>query len=246
MTPEEVIAQIKARHKRGLPMNAGAVHKENNKLFRYGKRHYGNWEGAMEEAGLLHLARKIRSPAMVKRQVQAWVDKYGPMMPSKIKETDPSLYNTLRFRFGSIKKAAHELGFEYASKNREWTPGMVMRELRKIEKEHGSLEGLALAHSHPALSSAARRIFGNMHRAQRMAGCKTTTYYRRVWDSEKIKAALEEYIETVGPLTTTGLLKFDCGLACACQKRFGGVQAAARKFGLPYGKNARRWPPTGS
>jgi hypothetical protein len=51
-TKDAIIAAIQMRHSQQKPLNAGKLIREDNALYRAGRRHFSNWRNALIAAGL--------------------------------------------------------------------------------------------------------------------------------------------------------------------------------------------------
>lgn len=187
-TPEKLIAEIKRRHKKGLPLNVDAMRKgphPDHALMTKANRTFGSWQKAIEVAGLNY--KKVMKPrgkyptapdllAEIKRRNKTGLGVHANAL-SRGEHQDKTLYQRGRKEFGSWKKAIKSAGLDY-DKISPRTPkyknkAAVLTEIRRRKRKNLPLSPSGLSkgsHADLALSNQGRRLFGNWQKAIEAAG----------------------------------------------------------------------------
>lgn len=175
-----IVAELKHRQREGLALNQRAVSQDDDSFYRAARRHFGlgGWDKALRMIGLS--SRAVVPPrTWTKQQVLAKVHELCragvPLnCASLIKGDHRKLYCAGRKWFGSWRKTIEAAGYDYnkiqAVRANYWTPQIVIKEIKQLEKSGIRLSLKAIRETRNDLLSAAITRFGSWGQAVEAAG----------------------------------------------------------------------------
>jgi hypothetical protein len=108
-SPEEVVAGIQARRRRGDPMTTTALNATERRLAKAAYRHFGTWRAAMRAAGFgAEVAEGRWSRAQVCAELNGWRLRREPLDGRTIQRDDPALWEAIVKHYGSLAAALRE------------------------------------------------------------------------------------------------------------------------------------------
>ena len=175
-TKPMIIALIKARKRRGGELHWSAVTRGRNDLAKAAfaslqERLFGSWDRALHAAGLdandVNLYRKWNRDTIL-FELKCRDQDRAPLNSGAIQREDPGLHAAAIRYFKSYDAALYAAGLdpEEVRERRSWTESDVIAELRRMPHDENEQ---ALRRTHPALYSAATRIFGTFADARAAA-----------------------------------------------------------------------------
>jgi hypothetical protein len=112
-TPDKTatVEMVRVRHTTGRPMTPSSVHKDDARLYRAARRHFGSWDRAVAAAGLpIQRASPQWSKERIVRELQRLAETGAPLSPGDIRRSAPRLYVAARTYFGNVRAAAVAAG----------------------------------------------------------------------------------------------------------------------------------------
>jgi hypothetical protein len=107
------LEMVRVRHAMGRPMTPSSVHKDDARLYRAARRHFGSWDRAVEAAGLpIQRAWPRWSKERVITELQQLAEHVAPLTPGGIQRRASKLYVAARRQFGGVREAAIAAGVE--------------------------------------------------------------------------------------------------------------------------------------
>jgi hypothetical protein len=214
---QTVVAEIRARHQQGLPLERS--HVDDLGLRQAAAVHFGTWRDALIAAGI-----PIKQPWSKQRVVQAIQDRHQQGLPLKhMRFEDGVLYRAAFKYWGGWTRAIQAAGLE-TKPFRRWTRQRLIDAIRSHHNLGTASQQWRLDRSF--VHSAARQ-FGSWQKALRAAGVPS---YRSTWDQSAIIAAIRQRVRDGMPLAK--VWKFDNALYAAAKMHFGTWKEALSAAGL--------------
>jgi hypothetical protein len=116
-TRDTVVSELKARHRESLPLNSGAIQKDEPSLHAAAIRHFGGYDHALRAAKLdpeKVRQRKIWQRADVLKQLKALKKSGQRLSDSAIRREQPALYGAAVRLYGSFTAARAAAGIKLA------------------------------------------------------------------------------------------------------------------------------------
>ncbi|MHC5056486.1 MAG: hypothetical protein ACYTKD_17455 [Planctomycetota bacterium] len=168
-----IVKGIRHRDAEGGSLRGADVVKEDNLLHQASRRHFGSWGAAVEASGFDYSkirGMKLRTRETISRDLRAWMRDNGPLCRSVLRATDNPLHLATCRTFGSLEKAAEELGLPFYRKNQRWSRNRVIKEITRRAAEGRALRLTAVRDEDIRLYSAARNHFGSWASAVAASG----------------------------------------------------------------------------
>ncbi len=186
-TKQTVLDAIRERRAAGHRLYK--THIEDKGLFTAAVKRFGNWQNAMNAAGLDVKTRQRWSKDKVIERLRALGSKYPG---ENIRNIDSNLAHAAARRFGSLGKAIEAAGIE--PPRRRWTEDRIISAIqeRYIAGEPQHIEGLGDI----PLAQAAKRRFGSWAAAVEAAGLADRIVVRkplRYWTAEDVIAEIQKW-----------------------------------------------------
>jgi hypothetical protein len=198
-TAEAALQEIKRRHERGLPLNSTAInHGEFSDwcLYNQSKYFFGNWQTAIEAAGLNYqtISTRHRSPyrtkeCIIKEVNKRYIQKQLLNTSSLISGTkeDKSFYYRAIYLFGTWQNVIEASGLDpqevYACNPIGYDdPESILREIKRRKKEELPLNAKALQtgeYRDISLLKKGRDYFESWPKALEAAGLDCRTFEKR-------------------------------------------------------------------
>ncbi len=239
---ERVLSEIRAWRDRGEPLYANHVRINFQELLAASIRYFGNWQTAVEAAGISYeQVRKYRkwSKEAIIQEIRdlhsRGVDLSFRAMA--LSQHNAMVYAAIRTKyFGSWKAALEAAGLESEEiyRYRSWEEADILGEIRRLQSEGADLSSKAMDESSNRLIATARRRFGNWGQALERAGIDYNDIRRRKrWSRESLVEGILELKRQGIPLITPEVKKANPSLfAAACKKHFFGTWKKALKAAL--------------
>ncbi len=244
---QKIISQIKKFHARYGCLSDSFIRKKKQKLYASACLYFQGWMHAVEASGFNYsdfVKTKDRSLPQLAKDLKEWSKEHGALNASEIRKEDLALYTAASKRFGSIEAAAKELGLPYYSKLKYWTKERVAEEIKERDRIGLSLKPSRIIADNFSLYKAMRRYFNSWKDAVAYSGCKCDDYFEHnKYTDEILMKALQEWNKKHGVLNSTTLKLTDSVLFSAVNAKYGSVEKAAKKAGLPYKSRLTRWSP---
>ena len=244
---QKIISQIKKCYARYGCLSDSFVKKKNMKLYISARIYFGGWGQAVEASGYNYsdfVKIKDRSLPLLTKDLTKWSKEHGALNASEMRKKDEALYTAASKRFGSIENAAKELGLPYYGKLKYWTKELVAEEIKKRDRMGLSLKPSRIIKDDLCLYKAIRRYFKSSKAAFAYSGCKCDDFFEHnKYTPEILIKALRRWNKKHGVLNSTSLKLTDSVLFSAVNAKFGSVEKAAKKAGLPYKSRLTRWSP---
>lgn len=171
LSRDEIIANLKKYDKKHSPLSWEWLYSQDPSLATQTKRVFTEWPEALKAAGLEHCQlAPVRTKYQVAVALTAWVKQHGKLSYIRLQQTDRVLEGQVRFRYGSLEKAARSLKLPFERRYEPWTPEKVIRRIKKRAKSGGDLGMRASTEEDGALVIAATRRFGTWEAAVEAAG----------------------------------------------------------------------------
>ena len=220
-TREAVLAEIRTRHARGVPLTM----KKNRSLAKAAIRFFGRWSSALSEAGVPPVITRWSADRVLQELRQ--LDQQGAFDESS-RIHDGRLANAASHYFGSKRRALIAAGVVAAQEVRrcwsKWTPRRIVEAL---QDRH--IRGLPLG-GDANLVSAAKRRFGSLYEALIAAGIQTEKPTpRQRWSRQRVVEEMRARHARGLKLATDA----DYRLTAAAQRYFGTWSRALAAAGLP-------------
>lgn len=177
---ELIVAEIRARKRRGLAINSFAVSRDDSSLYRIAQRYFGKrgWQKALRMAGFDPVLQNPQlfwtRQRVLKKVREFWASKqplYGKYL---CYHGFGGLIEAGRRYFGSWRKTILAAGIDYekvrAVRWRWWTKQRTLAEIRRLEREGVRLNHKSIQRSHADLIHAAIKNFGSWSQAVERAG----------------------------------------------------------------------------
>jgi len=243
---ERVIRGILDRERRGLPLAAGAVHREDGELRRAADRRFGNWSEALRRSGIdpntIPNLRRWTASAVVS-QIHRLDLQADPLHLSAVSRRDGGLVGAALVRFGSWDSALRAAGCDPAAIRRirpAWTRATIVQVIQRR-----AAAGLSVASGKMRPHSArmaALRIFGSWDAALRAAGARDLVPQRRRWSPEAVVERIRRYHQEGRPLNFGAVRRENGPLVVAARQHFGQWDLALHAAGLDPSRIRRRCP----
>lgn len=229
-TKQKVVDEIRLRHKNGdcLPTKCS------NPLYCAATRRFGNWQNALEAAGLPVKRHRKWSPDRVIDALQYWY-----RVPNvKLREVDSGVIHAAFRHFGSLSNALEAAGLE--STRRKWTKRRVIQAI-----QDGYVRGMPVEFAgfkNITLAAAAKRRFGDWATAVHAAGIAwQPPPPKRQWNQERVIQSLRVWVEEGKSLAK--VWRDDRQLHFAARNHFGSWNSALLAAGLKPTHVRRRKQP---
>lgn len=230
-TQQSIIDAILDRQRSGPPLSS--VWRDNRPLFRAAVNHFGNWQRALEAAGISVRFRRKWSSEEVLFDLRVWYCRGQ----TRIRHVDPGLADAARRYFGSLLKACEAAGL--APPGGRWSKRRIVEAI-----QDGYVKGRPLqiaGFRDVRLATAAKRHFGSWRVAVDAAGLTSRipppSRHQRTWSPTAVVLAIQEHYQAGFP--SPSVWQTDSGLYSAAKKHFGTWRAAVRAAGLQ--PTNRRW-----
>jgi molybdenum-dependent DNA-binding transcriptional regulator ModE len=235
-TEESVAEALQRWSSEQGPLVAARLRETDPTLLAAVLRFYNSLQMAARRLGLPYrrLTRK-RTIESVARDLRAWNRRHGPLNRSMMKSTAPKLLSAVERKFGSVAKAADELGLQHVSMVRQWTTESVLAAIRVLKEDAKPLHSAAVQRADSGMLAAGIKLFGSWNAALETAGLDPVQIMKRkVRKTASVAAELRDWCVRHGTLNSTALRQDDPALHLAASRRFGGIEKAAKTLGLPY------------
>lgn len=234
---EQVIAEIKKWEAEGKPLYSHYVRKNFQELLAAGIRYFGNWQNAVEGAGISY--EKIRcyqnwSKDLIVKKIQ---ELYQEGVDLSFRAMMLSKYNSMVYaairpnHFGTWKNALESAGLSAQDiyRYRSWDEDSILKEIRRLKLEGADLSSKTMDETSNPLIATARRRFGNWGNAIEKAGINYTEIRRRRrWTKEMIIEGILSLKDQGVRLQSSDVRKAEPALfAAACKPRFFGCWSKA-------------------
>jgi hypothetical protein len=182
-TPEQVLAEIRKRHRRGEDLSNTYVNEHVAPLFGAMCRYFGSHADALRAAGID--PEKVRKPwplvwpterilGEIRQFYAQWWKTHPRTQPPRprLSAVNIDLSCAARQRFGTLGAALRAAGIDdrgYRSR-RTWTKDGVLALLRQLRKEGTVLSYAAISQADSKVVDAARNRFGSLRAAVKAAG----------------------------------------------------------------------------
>lgn len=252
---EKIKSEIMKREKSGIPLNAGEVKRDDNKLFCAGIKYFGSWGGAIRAAGLKY-SRIIKQQKGVKREFgeggswSAEIIKQEIMNKHKKGERLNSYYiqiNESRLfyaaceYFGGWKSAIESCGLDYSTirrKSENYTNSIILKKIVKFAEDGNSLNYSSAERRDSVLLREALIRFGSWENALKMAGIETEGIrLRKKWDKETVLNEMEKFEKRYGIIKSYKLLQNNHALYKSALRHFGSIRCAIEVYNAGKNKN---------
>ena len=239
---ERVLSEIRAWRDRGEPLYANHVRINFQELLAASIRYFGNWQTAVEAAGISYeQVRKYRKWSK-EAIIQEIHDLHARGVDLSFRAMALSQHNAMVYAairpkyFGSWKVALEAAGLESEEiyRYRSWDESDILGEIRRLQSEGADLSSKAMDESSNRLIATARRRFGNWGQALERAGIDYNDIRRRKrWSRESLVEGILELKRQGIPLITPEVKRANPSLfAAACKKHFFGTWKKALKAAL--------------
>lgn len=222
-TRDLVIAAIRAHRRDGSSLSH--IWREDRQLFCAACQRFGNWQNALQAAGVRGRQRRRWSRERVIEELRAWHDR----SQANIRLLDVALAGAAYRLFGSLRAAQEVAGLEPTY--RRWSPQRV---IAAIQDSYG--RGLPIhcpGFGDLGLASAAIRRYGSWTNAVAAAGLASQLPVPkpvRTWTKQGVVGAIRgQHQQGLG---TKAIWKRDTGLYSAAKKHFGTWRAAVTAAGF--------------
>ena len=227
-TRQSVLEAIRLRDKQGQSLSR--IWQEDNPLFCAAVRRFGNWQNALEAAGLEITRRRQWTQDRVLDELRAW----QRFPEADLKNEDPGLVGAAFRLFGGLQNALDAAGLE--PRSGRWTERRVIEAI-----QDGYVRGLPIEHSgfkNVALANAARRRFGDWPSAVAAAGIPwKAPPPKKQWSRQQVLQAIRDLVES--GVSVAQVWKEDRRLHCAARNHFGSWNKAVLAAGLTPSR--KRW-----
>lgn len=160
---EKIKEQIKKLVVQGEPLNSDYIQKEHTKLHSAAQRYFDSWGEAVDEAGFDYENIKgIKwTEETVTKEILTLDEKGENLSSSVMQQKYMPLFQAGCRIYGSWKSAVNSSGLDYNKfrKQKEWTPEVVLEEIRNFINENGPSSAGLISKKYGALYQAARRNF---------------------------------------------------------------------------------------
>jgi metal-sulfur cluster biosynthetic enzyme len=253
-TPRRIMRELKRLVEAGAEIWAGAVKRNNPRLWRAATRYFGSYEYAVIAAGI-DKARATRpafrqwSPDAVIEELRRLEREGQSLAPSRLRQARPSFVHVCARRFGSYRQALDAAGIEYATVARCPAPAMtaqdVIRTLRWLSDKGADIRWRALEHTNPRLLRAANRRFGSYRAAVQAAGIiyppkKPLSH----WTEPRVLQSLRDLYEQGADLRHRSMKLKHMPLFAAAQYYFGSYTNAVAQAQIDYYQVVKRHLPS--
>ncbi len=227
-TRQSVLEAIRLRDKQGQSLSR--IWQEDKPLFCAAVRRFGNWQNAMEAAGLEITRRRQWTEDRVLDELRAW----QRFPEADLKNEDPGLVGAAFRLFGGLQNALDAAGLE--PRSGRWTERRVIEAI-----QDGYVRGLPIEYSgfkNVALANAAKRRFGDWPSAVAAAGIPwRAPPPKKKWSRQKVLQAIHDLVES--GVSVAQVWKEDRRLHCAARNHFGSWNKAVLAAGLTPSR--KRW-----
>ncbi|MCC7500339.1 hypothetical protein IT396_00840 [Candidatus Nomurabacteria bacterium] len=247
---EIVVRHILKRHRSGKKLNSGYMQTRCVPLYQAGCLHYGNWQKAIEAAGLKYENIKINKsrwyrPKWNKEKVVVVIrNRYKRSLPlnsNHIQTRLGRLYAAAIKYHGSWPQAVAAAGLDYAKFRkvtmRYWSKKAIVAEILRRSDTKLSIRGGDVANEDPSLYRASIRHFGRRGwtKARMLAGFPPIDPSPLIiWSKETVIQEILQLHENGVPLNTGALGETYGYIRSAGEKHFGSWGKAITAAGLDY------------
>ncbi|MDI3299030.1 MAG: hypothetical protein QJR08_07685 [Bacillota bacterium] len=223
-SPERIAERIRARQAAGLGLGAGAVLRDEPKLYYAACKHLGSWHEALEAAGV-DAAAAPRRPRVTREAVVAELRRWAAEDPVKtaasLQKASPRLYMRAYRLLGSWAAICEAAGLPVEAGRGGEDPYAALppRELYELWRN---------AKPRPlALRAAIARRFGSVQGLRDRLGIAVK------WTPDKVVEGLREFAASGRRVTVEELRRAGCsGLAAAAMRLFPSFEAAREAAGI--------------
>jgi hypothetical protein len=244
-TKERLLALVRTRIRRGLPVHLTAISSAAPSAPSAAKRLFGSWGTLLERCGLDYdrvRQRREWTPAKILVAIREARRKGDDLAHGAIQRSDAGLEAAALSRFGSWDRALRAAGLDplQIRKTNRWTRKAVLQALRTIKGSTRQCDAKGLD---PALIRAAVRFFRSWGRAVRAAGleylgCKAP----KKWTLERILEEIRSRVRRGLTLRYVVIAKDELGLLLAAKRNFPSWRAAVDAAGCSRAHPPRRHP----
>lgn len=232
-TREAILAAIRERGARGLPLSSHRLRREGGTLYDAALREFGGWRRAVEKAGCsAGLPLQHWTPTEIvdtlKRLHAANGRITGAMLATERRPHYESLSRSIERHFGNRTRALTALGLTWhrARPQQRWSKELVVEEIRRLHREGKALNRGAAP---MALQMAALTYWGSWDAPLAAAGFDPERIRKtRSWSRERVLAALLRERAEGRDLAYRAVVRRDSGLATAAVRYLGSWTAARR------------------
>lgn len=252
LSRSEVLDRLRAERSAGRSMYATAMIRRSSTVHRSAIRIFGSWLAAVRAAGIdPELARGSWkwTSERIQQVLQSRVRRGLSIQSHHMARECPGLLDSASLRYGTWRAAVRAAGCEGAlpPQQRHWTRKELIRLLRAIRKERGTVTYKALGKmNQPGFLSplvSVERHFGTLSRARVAAGLPAYEWRPRKWSRIGVIDAIRARVKR-GQSVRTGAIQEEAGgLMVAAHRYFGTWSKAAQAAGAGrlLGAPFRRW-----
>jgi hypothetical protein len=229
---QTVVEEIQAWNQSGRALYSHYMRQNYQELLAAGIRYFGNWQTAVEAAGISYDSvrkykdwSKKRIVETIQKLQSEGVDlSFRSMMLSKYA---PMVYAAIRANhFGSWKNALAAAGMapEEIYRYRSWDDNTILSEIKKLKELGADLSSKKMDETANPLIATARRRFGNWGAAVERAGLDYSQIRRRRrWTRELIVEEIQGLQKQGADLRSGEVRQHSPALfAASCKPRFFG------------------------
>jgi len=240
-TKESVVAAVKERARRGLPLNAGALQVDDSSLGRIGGRLFGSWDKALAAAGLnpenVRLVRRGWTKEMVVAGIKEQARNGVKLNLSAVQKAKWSLWENAKKVFGSWDEALKAAGFDPEAIRpkawRLWTEEKIIGFLRQRARKGQKINVSAAMDASGGVVSAAIDLFGSWDKALEAAGVNPDKVrLHKRWTKERVVAGIRERKKNGLKLNMGAAQVDDSNLTMAAVRHFGSWDRALKAAGI--------------
>ena len=242
---------VLARHREGLEMSCVAVLRDDPRLLAAVRQHTGGWYELLREIKLpVDAIRAETNERRRKWSQESIVDelKHLHAAGADLSVTGMRAEGRLRvmaiadLRFGKYTHALEAAGIDPESVRRprrrfsRWTPERIVTEVRALHAAEADLSVTGMLEAHPRLyASACITHFGSWAATLQAAGIDPESVQRRYyhWPEPRILEELAAFQQAYPDASPGDLRRDHTNLYEAARRRFGSVDAACDRAGLP-------------
>ena len=172
-TPASVVRQICELGSQGAPLSCKATQRADPGLIAAAYAIYGSWDNALQAAGYDPATVRCRLPAWTRSTIiRAIQDRVAAGLSVRVSRIRPHSAVVAAYRlFGSWDAALEAASASHlVTKQSHWSQQAVVIAIRRRHEEGRLLSAVAVRRDDKALTTAARRYFGDWALALRAAG----------------------------------------------------------------------------
>jgi len=178
---DKIIRAIQEAHRQGADLSWTNV--TTNKAYSalayaaIREERFGSWDNALRAAGLdPGKVRRYESwnREKIVRRIKKRAAEGRPLNSKAMQQDDSKLFNAALNYFGAWEKALRASGIRPARvyKRRRWSPALIRRRIRALERAGANLAAPSMRKHHSSLYSAACKYFGSWTAAREACGIR--------------------------------------------------------------------------